>query len=667
MACIIVQNKLDNDLIKLMEDNNTLVISKKLENPTYEYIEEIQKSTKYGFEHNINRIYRLLYVAMPRLGANTLKELAQLITDNLPDESNQTILKNYYMQLQKWISNEMYSCIQHIDNNLTSNIVFNRTPGKIELLSLYIMYKLGCNVYIISEVTEKMQNYKELQIKEVNDTIVNKVNTSNKTLDDVYKELINKETITDSVIVGYDDRTELNNFVYHIAEYIRDGNGVIIDQELTNQEYVGIDINKLRNLSRIDFVIAILKDLDWSTNIKGIFTEYTDITFDNNLSTKDINSILKLVLWTNIYIIPNINKLILLYGCKKKKYSDFVNLCRKMPVSTIYVLTDKDELPNGINPTIEFEKSIEVYPLPKFEETSKKSTLAYEATERMTKEVFNGNTLGLYRDYQYSTCMVNTLTSTFDELFIMWDVENMIRPHFQSSNNKLKISTFFTQVLGYDPEYKNQWIKLFKSTDVIVRSYDFWLDSDLSKNRIDGHCLGGRELLIDDNLNYDAVKNCMENPFSNLNSDLEMHMISKIDELIQLNCILDNIQNKNLRLKMCEDIVQACFSIDEKFIELMQSYDFTKRAPKFVVIHDQKDNICKQLAIQIVYLHLLGFDVLVLVPTKYKGIELHVDDRIFHSLVVGDVNFDCVYPKLYEKSKLSGVEKLLYNIGSIMS
>ncbi|MBR3631318.1 MAG: hypothetical protein IKN55_12715, partial [Oscillospiraceae bacterium] len=132
-----------------------------------------------------------------------------------------------------------------------------------------------------------------------------------------------------------------------------------------------------------------------------------------------------------------------------------------------------------------------------------------------------------------------------------------------------------------------------------------------------------------------------------LREEMQEHILDKLQLLID-GKIITGITGAEFL------IASTILSMDIELIRLIQRFDFTKVPPKFVYVNTGEAIISPQDAVIAAFLHLIGFDVLFLVPTGYQSVEKYFTPGLLEEHQIGDYVYDLSAPdlkRLSEKAK----------------
>ena len=685
MASFRVYSDMSSGMLGSIYKENTLYIDKSLDNPSVNDIKDILELTKYGIELNVNRIYRLLFKGMPTLTNTTLTKLSKEVLEMMPKDGNETSLKNHYTKLHFWFVKYFMDAFKKLENDIVTTVIFNsgKIASKYEMDCLYILYRIGLEVYVIGDLgqyAKYKEKYKILELIEAEKS----VECSKKNIEGTsYREILEAMTLSDAsyntLIVGYD--TE-DNFEYFTSElytkYKEDkDNFLIVEKGLvtdsTFQEFGGALLKYGDVKGIIGFVHNYILADEHRESIKIFVHNY----LKDGLTTVKKRTLGYVLYWYAQYIYnANRRKLydtLWLFNSIGKMNAEkelFLKLCCYLPLKFICIETNEDSLSNIEGLTVnKFNKFSKELLIAKFGLVNKNTTVAFDASQRMDELLYSNGDLGVYKYNMYKKSNVISLSTTVDEVFLLWDKENMFRPHFKSSSDSVDIPAIFMQIDGFDEKLRDDFYKLMTCKDTIIVDVD---DNNCTGNKLLGArsgpdmCMNGIIVGVNmpdksmpvafgkDGLNRFAIKSSPNYKYSYLNKDTESLIFDKLNEMLSMNILNDSGMKQS---KFIDKVINTTMNMSQHIINLIQSFDFTKMSPKLIVMQEGTSVLDMETAIICTLLHLIGFDVLILVPTKYRGAEQYVNRGLLQVVELIDANFNRVYsqiPKYKPKESLLG-------------
>ena len=277
-----------------------------------------------------------------------------------------------------------------------------------------------------------------------------------------------------------------------------------------------------------------------------------------------------------------------------------------------------------------------------FPEATTVKTIAYSVKQEIDTVLYSGDTPGLYRDRQFSSCNVVTLQSTLDDIAILWDKDNMIRPGFQQSSNLLQLPVIFSVIKGYSKESLYKLSEIVKTDCIWEESFNsldkYFTDTKMSVRHLVGvnntkfseqkYMYRNGKTQIKDILEYPTF------PYRHLDKHVQEHIVSAIAKL------LDNKQIKQISYEedFIDTVLNVGLNITSDILDRIQSYDFTKKAPKLCITLSGTDVVSAKQAIFLQILHNIGFDILLFIPSGYSLLSQYFDQNVVTDILIG--NFD---------------------------
>ena len=133
-------------------------------------------------------------------------------------------------------------------------------------------------------------------------------------------------------------------------------------------------------------------------------------------------------------------------------------------------------------------------------------------------------------------------------------------------------------------------------------------------------------------------------PYSYLREEMQDYMLDKLQQLIDLKLIRGTFQNGTEYT-----IVATVLNLEKNIVRLIQKMDFTKLAPKLVLVNTGETVYSLEDSIIAAYLHLLGFDIVLFAPTGYRSLEQYYTQPVLTEHIIGEYVYDLKIP-----AKLAG-------------
>ncbi len=320
----------------------------------------------------------------------------------------------------------------------------------------------------------------------------------------------------------------------------------------------------------------------------------------------------------------------------------FLHFMSRLGIDVLYICSSKAPIPvlsrnnlEGRMQIFELSGSSPVAPYPDKLVRTKLATVAYNASKELDGILYSGDTM--FRDFQFDDMQSVTLSTTYDEIDILWHQQAKYRTGFAVKDGKVTVPTIFAKISGVNGGNLNDYWdglkqKLSPYTRLIHKSpsYRKYAESqlDVYKPYYDGTKIFA-----------DKLKNSPLNKYSFLSDSLQLLIFGKMQEAVDSGFL--TLPESEL----VPMVIYVGTNIDREILKLLQKYDFTKDIPKLIVIDVIEDTFSKVECIQLVLYSLLGFDILVYTPTGYKNIETFVSDTAFETHVMNEFKYNVHIPK----------------------
>ena len=102
----------------------------------------------------------------------------------------------------------------------------------------------------------------------------------------------------------------------------------------------------------------------------------------------------------------------------------------------------------------------------------------------------------------------------------------------------------------------------------------------------------------------------------------------------------------------------SILNMDHQIIRMLQDFDFTRHNPKIVYVNTGERTISMEDAIVIAFLNLVGFDILMFIPTGYACAENYYNSIPFEEHLIGNYAYDLQIPELKTAPKNRFIKKI---------
>lgn len=573
---------------------------------------------------------------------------------------NETTINNLYFRFLCWLH---YEFLEILKGNITGNIIYTGVLNPYIIMALYIISGTGINITIISsdELDDNLAT--KLDIITLKEDNVYKVSSDfdmenlvlipkskyqlginvwlkGDSLEEIrtpYNErniLIGQDVIK-SAFINQIGVSNIDTYTQSLYSLYKDLNGTIIDFiDLSPNE-----MTELRMKHRSDnikkYIISLCKDLNLELELyKLLVSQFTRFMF----TEKDI-----------LFIFNNLRKY---KDCKCLFYLQSQAIS-EVKLYTLYLLSclGNDVVivsPSGIKIgtkvpylyELTFPYSLDITEFPTKSSDLVVTTVAHNAETELNTLLYDGSA-GIYRNRQFKKANTVKLVPMYEEIDILWDKDLSVRQGFMSDGDAVSIPVIFAEVKGVKDGDTGKWCQhlgeLLKRGSLLYNECNKFIISN------DKH-IHSAEIVRNKKIDVDLLLKHKNYPYSYLDKDIQFHMISKLQELLESETIsgvyTNGIENEVIK-------VFLGISNNGKLLRIIQDFDFTKVNPKVVYVWMEKEKVKLKDIILLHYLHYIGFDVLIFTPTGYNVLDEFIDKDIIEKYYEGNgvEPFDVVFKK----------------------
>lgn len=448
---------------------------------------------------------------------------------------------------------------------------------------------------------------------------------------------------------------------------------VPFDQQLTlsiMNELQKMDINNLENED-----INLVTDLDLNTRIKKALGVVVPLAIQKeNFMNQNItcNFIIKLMVWCNQFL--DMNKIkwdddhtpkCVFYGEIKRHEAYLLILLSLIGFDVLYINSLEDNIFSEIDRDNKFSitmhkpvrGAIQDYKarVSRGEIIPVVTTIAQKANKEIDEAIFNNET-GMFRPWQFvdGTTHPVLINSTVDEIGIYWDQASKYRPGFKVEKKTVFVPNFFTKINGVNSEITEYYTlisKLKNAKNTIFTDRVGLIEPTWTKPQMFSlaFVMDGLGRAIPEELKKHELYR-----FSNLKDEVQDFLIGKINELLETQSMFLSQIDSNKRLR----IVATVLSMPDKYLNLIESFDYTGIMPKLVVYLSDKVDFSEEDTILMAFLNRVGFDIAILSPCSANNVEKTISSTYITNHRLEEVVFDLELKDVSIKHKKSLFQKL---------
>lgn len=399
-------------------------------------------------------------------------------------------------------------------------------------------------------------------------------------------------------------------------------------------------------------------------NIRGLIDYYFECN-NNEVEPVEFKNILfYMSYWINLYLpdlfadfdYGDVNPKVFYYGDITPEEIFFLIYLSSLGCDIIYFNPSSDcaferiDRGNIFSLKKEGIRRLAVKPFPSAQVVTRAGTAAFKASEELKEKLHTEDSF-CYKPWQFSdydVCPV-TLKTTYSEIYIWGKEQAMVRPNWEVKDKTVYIPNLFAKVSGVHPDINLYWremgqlreqknVMMVKRLPIIYAgkmysnaSYYSFMDS---QNKIDRDKLMGSNVW----------------KYSHLRTQTQDMIMSRI---------IDFCSNPRARARgMSEtEVKEKTFgvltSLDDKFLQMLQQFDYPNLVPKLVVYNnEQNGNLSFQDAVLMMFLNSVGVDIIIYNPAGYNDIENYVDNNYYDIHRLEEVAFNLAYKEKSPFSKL---------------
>lgn len=585
---------------------------------------------------------------------------------------NQTIIDNVYLKFAHWL-NLMNTTV--LDPKITALQYF----GAVSLhtmLFFNILREVGVSTYIISatpineEYFDRVTGYSILEpnmqsIQDIdvlrkkaatlgdNEAIATNVWLKGENLNEIFtpyvSRKVNSSASVKSALIkvnGVWDRSTYPMDLYEMYNKCPEATTIINTTfVMTTPNDITALRTKHRKADMLEYVQSLSLELNTSADVRSVLIKetYAIISTLGKHAEKtllDIFFVLK-----NLKMGKNFADRRYLYFLETAPLTQLQGYILYLISCMMYdvVIFNPNNIQSDININMLYEMNYtekqEMLEFPVARQSFAVQTVAYNAERDLDIMLYDGSA-GVYRDKQFQDGHIIYLRPMHEEIDILWDKQISLRQGFTTQGNQVTMPVMFAEILGVKDEDTTSWCKrldsFLKLEDIVLYNHErqFLTDDDGSWNflpQVGGHIaypIYSAHVMKDRRIVPDKLMkhNCYPPNYTYLEKNIQTYMIAKLQELFDLGAIAgvfkDGTENTVFNMFLLA-------SQNQKFLRLLQNFDFVKMNPKVVYTWMDKAKIPQLDVIFLHYLSLLGFDVLILVPSGFNVLDTYITRKVF--------------------------------------
>lgn len=287
----------------------------------------------------------------------------------------------------------------------------------------------------------------------------------------------------------------------------------------------------------------------------------------------------------------------------------FLRMLARMPVDVLMIHPDLNEISTINDPLLKTEMSLDTVRLDEFPKTARIIHVTTDACQAQS-DLDQLVDTGMYRSQQLTRAKIIPLHTAIDEINLIWHQEILARPNADVNQGTVSIPVLFSKISGVEQEKEDDYwlyVKQFITPETyLLPKVNFANLAPIAQ------CV--RDFVRNGKIQKDRLLTHRYYNYNLLRSDMQEHM---------LNCLQTMLDSKLIRNPQNQDslIIASALSLNRDICRYIQQFDFTRKTPKVIILHTAESLGNIHDAIQLAFMSMIGFDILIFAPTGYQCIE----------------------------------------------
>ncbi|MBE5871690.1 MAG: hypothetical protein E7294_10580 [Lachnospiraceae bacterium] len=684
-----------------------VVIEGKLPNPTEQNLSYYREIMGMDFKLNIGFITAALKKWLPRMNDSQRANVAAAILDTLTQlgqkGKTESMLQNAYIKFMCWLYYKFERIVNQLGEDDVPKILYEGAVTNYELLLFCVLSKAGCDIVLLQYQGD--ENYQKLDaasfysdalhteglqpfptdfsLKKIREEARRSMERErlygpgsvwngciNTWMDGNVLEEIRKEPSSRGSEAGVyynalirmdgaQDKLTYADELYRFGQDLKAAkrHTVIVDHALKKP-----DTTEILGIRRGNYADAVQMITGLSSNIsfpadpelqKLMHRAFVDIFLEKASGQTNLNRLISqavtLLCWLKRYEsslftglhLPQISCFILYGGCHDESEALFLRFLARLPVDVLILTPKPDEtdcLKDNNLCEIHFSETVSLEHFPQESSQVKIGTVAYHAERELDSLMYQDT--GLYRQQQYSKANIIQLQTIYEEIRLLWDEELKYRQSFSVTDGTVNLPVIFARVSGIkDRDLNSYWgsVKELLTEDTLFLSKFPYIDRTIP-NPVKQHAV---EFYKNGRLLKDKIRNHTCYPYGILREETQELILDKLQLLLQQKLIKGIGENGTEYT-----VIATVLNLPKEIVRLIQKFDLTKKNPKLVWVNTTEDIMDLEDTIMVMFLHLLGFDILFFIPTGYRNIEKYMEHSSMEDHQIGEYMYDLQMPDL---------------------
>ena len=683
-----------------------VIIDGGIPNPTTSDLSFFREMMGDSFLLDKDFLYQKLKNWMPRMSDNQLANVVEAVFANLQQMrsggKNENMLRNAYSKYMCWLYYKFERIAHVMGTQDPPKILYDGNISNYELQFLNVLSRAGTDIVLLERSGDA--GYRQLDpdsqyallyeapgmgsfpegygIKRFQEEIVKDMkrqrlygqmpaffNCTNAwmqkaTLDQVLVESRARGTDSaqffNSFIVQYgvEDRLLFPNDIFQFHKQLRSQGRKVCVADGSIPPPSPEEIGKIKRSNFIDLeqmILGLVPNIRCTAgeSLRQVMVKsFVDIMLQEgdkpgNSIQKLINKAVYLLCWLERYQstlfagwrMPEIGVFILFGRCATENEALFLRMLARLPVDVVVLVPDLNApccLQDSQLLELKQEQSLIMEKFPAEQTQLRVNTAAYQAERELDDLMYRDS--GMYRDRQFTKAETVTLRTMYEEIAILWNQELKYRPSFSVTNNMVSMPVMLEKVCGVKHGQQDQYwldIKRLITPDTIVIKQCPWCSAYLD-NPVKPFAT---QFLQNRRLQRNKIKSHKSYQYGILREEIQNYLLDKLQLMLDQKLIRGTYENGTEYT-----VIATVLNLDKNILRKIQSFDFTKKNPKLLFINTTEKLLSLEDSIIVSFLNLVGFDIVFFVPTGYRCIEKHFNERYINEHQIGEYLYDLTVP-----------------------
>ena len=620
---------------------------------------------------------------------------------------NDNVLKNAWVKFLCWLHDEFGPVLVRLGGDNPPKILYEGKIGRYELLLLAALARVGCDALLlrkegnapclaadpadpasqwlqtytapglgpfpadfgIARLRERRREREALgRLRGEDPAIAARTNTwtSGNWLEDMQKGVLLRGAEPGCFyncfirVNGVEDRLTYAGDLYRLQRAITEGERRLVIADGAIPPPANDEIEKIRRNPCGD-AEALILDLAGNLSPTGVGQEalhrltrrvFVDLLLEEarqpgmNMGRLG-NRAISLLCWFRRYQaalfsgwrMPEIACFIHMGGCGNVREALFLRFLARLPVDVLILkptLGRQGLLRDPLLHEVTFPHEMAVKRYPREQAGPVMGTAAYQAERDLDALMYRET--GLYRNQQYGKASAITLRTTWEEIAILWDQEVKYRPNFAVDGETVHIPVLCAKASGVrNGDAAAYWagVRKLLTPDTLLMANR----PALTRQGAPRTCPA--EFLRNNRLQRSRIRAHKDYRYGILRDAMQDHILDKLQVLLEQEDLIRGMGRNGMEYAA----VAAALNLDLAIVRMLQRFDFTRKNPKIVFVNPGETVVSPEDAMVFAFLNLVGFDLLLFVPTGYRCIEQHFGRPLFEEHQLGEYLYDLQVPE----------------------